>query len=59
LRRTADRQRTLPVHGLPEIAKPQMVVYASRAPSWDMIDPALPSFPVMPQGGTEKAIADA
>jgi hypothetical protein len=43
----------------PEIAKPQMVVYASRAPSWDMIDPALPSFPVMPQGGAEKAIADA
>lgn len=32
----------------PEVAKPQMVVYASRAPSWDHMDPALPAFPEMP-----------
>jgi hypothetical protein len=34
----------------PEIAKPQMVVYASRAPSWDYVDGALPAFPTMPEG---------
>jgi hypothetical protein len=32
----------------PEIAKPQMIVYSSRAPSWDHMDPKLPSFPEMP-----------
>jgi hypothetical protein len=32
----------------PEVFKPQMVVYASRAPGWDLVDPALPSFPLMP-----------
>lgn len=42
----------------PEIAKPQMVVYASRAPSWDHVDPALPSFPEMPEGGPEQAASD-
>lgn len=31
-----------------EICKPQLVVYASRAASWDHMDPALPSFPEMP-----------
>ncbi len=40
----------------PEIAKPQMVVYASRAPSWDYVDPELPSFPEMPEGGPQKII---
>ena len=34
----------------PEIAKPQMVVYASRASSWDYMDPALPAFQTMPEG---------
>lgn len=43
----------------PEVAKPQMVVYASRAPSWDHVDPALPAFPEMPEGGPEKVIAEA
>jgi len=43
----------------PEIAKPQFVVYASRAPSWDHVDPSLPSFPEMPEGGPSQAIADA
>ena len=33
----------------PEVARPQMVVFASRAPSWDHVDPALPAFPTMPQ----------
>lgn len=32
----------------PEIATPQMIVYSSRAPSWDVMDPSLPSFPEMP-----------
>jgi hypothetical protein len=31
-----------------EVFKPQVVVYASRAASWDHIDPTLPSFPKMP-----------
>lgn len=34
-----------------EIAKPQMIVYASRAPSWRPLDPALPAFPEMPPRG--------
>lgn len=41
-----------------EIAKPQMVVYASRAPSWDFVDPDLPSFPEMPEGGPQRVIAN-
>jgi hypothetical protein len=32
----------------PEIFKPDMVVYAKRAASWDHVDPALPSFETMP-----------
>ncbi|MCG8510345.1 MAG: GFA family protein [Rhodospirillales bacterium] len=28
----------------PEVFKPQMIVYASRAPSWDHMDASLPSF---------------
>jgi len=42
----------------PEIAKPQFVVYASRAPSWDHVDPALPSFPEMPERPPQQVIAD-
>jgi hypothetical protein len=41
----------------PEIATPQMVVFASRAPSWDYVDPALPAFPRMPEGGPRKVMA--
>ena len=33
----------------PDAVTPQMVVYASRAPKWDVMDPALPSFPEMPE----------
>lgn len=32
----------------PEVFKPQMVVYAARAVSWDHLDPALPKFDTMP-----------
>ena len=41
----------------PEIAKPQMIVYASRAPSWDHMSSILPAFPKMPEGGPQKVIA--
>ena len=40
----------------PEIAKPQMVVYTARAPSWDKVDPSLPSFPEMAEGGPQAII---
>ena len=43
----------------PEIAKPQMIVFASRAPSWDHVDPELPAFPTMPDGGPRQVIADS
>jgi hypothetical protein len=39
----------------PESITPSMVVYASRAPSWDFFDPVLPSFPVMPAAAAEIA----
>jgi hypothetical protein len=32
----------------PELFRPAMVVYAEAAPSWDHMDPALPSSPRMP-----------
>jgi len=32
----------------PEVSHPQFVVYASRAPSWDHVDPDLPAFAEMP-----------
>jgi hypothetical protein len=31
-----------------EVFKPKMVVYSSRAASWDHVDPDLPSFAEMP-----------
>ncbi len=43
----------------PNSITPQMIVYASRAPKWDTMDPSLPSFAEMPEGGPEQAIADA
>ncbi|MGD2134050.1 MAG: GFA family protein [Maricaulaceae bacterium] len=42
----------------PDVVSPSMVVYASRAPAWDYVDPALPSFPEMPEGGPQKVIAE-
>lgn len=35
----------------PDQVTPQLVVYASRAPKWDVMDPALPSFAEVPEGG--------
>jgi len=32
----------------PEVFKPQMIVFTSRGPSWDRLDPDLPAFPEMP-----------
>lgn len=42
----------------PEAIKPQMSVFASRAASWDAVDPALPSFAMMPEGGPQKVIEE-
>jgi hypothetical protein len=42
----------------PEIAAPQMTVYASRTPSWDPIDPNLPFHAGMPEGGPQKVLDD-
>lgn len=42
----------------PSLITPKMVVYASRAPAWDHIDPGLPKFDEMPEGGPEQAIND-
>ncbi len=33
-----------------EIAKPQMLLFTSRAPSWSQLDPNVPNFPEMPNG---------
>jgi hypothetical protein len=41
----------------PEVAKPQLIVYASRAPSWEIMDPALPAFPTMPEGGPQEVVS--
>ena len=35
----------------PETFKPQVVVYASRAPSWGAIGGGLPTFEMMPPSG--------
>ncbi len=43
----------------PDAVAPSMIVYASRAPKWDTMDPSLPSFAELPEGGPEKVIADA
>jgi len=40
----------------PDVAAPSMSVYASRAPSWDHVDPAIPSFAIMPEGGPQAAM---
>jgi hypothetical protein len=39
----------------PEVFQPQIVVYTKRAPSWDHMDPNLPGFSTMPQGGPDGA----
>ncbi len=35
----------------PDAVTPQMVVYKSRAPKWNLTDPSLPTFAEMPEGG--------
>jgi hypothetical protein len=40
----------------PEVAKPAVTVYASRAVPWDQVDPNIPSFPEMPEGGPQAII---
>ena len=42
----------------PDVVTPQLVVYASRAPAWDHVDPTLPSFAEMPEGGPEEVLAE-
>lgn len=43
----------------PDIIAPQMVVYASRAPKWDHMDPSLPTFAIMPEGGPQSVMPEA
>lgn len=40
----------------PDLVTPQLVVYKSRAPKWDLTDPALPTFVEMPEGGPSSAM---
>ena len=40
----------------PEVFQPQVIVYAKRAPSWDIMDSDLPAFPGMPEGGPQEII---
>jgi hypothetical protein len=35
----------------PDVFQPQLVVYSSRAPSWDHMDDSLPAFDEMPPPG--------
>lgn len=42
----------------PELASPDMTVYASRAPSWAHPDHSRPVFDLMPPGGPEAVLAD-
>ena len=41
-----------------EIIAPKMVVYASRAASWDHMDQNLPAFETVPEGGPDRVVAD-
>lgn len=36
---------------------PQMSVYTSRAPAWAQIDPGIPAFAEMPEGGPQSILA--
>ena len=52
--------RTISVGSLddPSVFKPQFVCYTSRGHAWDLIDPAVPSFPKMPpvSGAAEQPV---
>jgi hypothetical protein len=41
----------------PSVFKPQFVCCTSRGHAWDLVDPALPSFPRMPSPGGPQAPA--
>ncbi|MEM1253405.1 MAG: GFA family protein [Cyanobacteria bacterium P01_H01_bin.21] len=43
----------------PNILEPQVVVYASRALTWDPVNPALIGFPEMPPSNSDKEISVA
>ena len=43
----------------PNVVKPQVVVYASRALTWDPVDPALLSFPEMPPNNSKQGVGVA
>jgi hypothetical protein len=43
----------------PNLATPQLTVYASRAPRWARLDRSNPVFQEMMQGGPEAALAEA
>lgn len=40
----------------PNAVSPSMIVYASRAPTWDKFDDALPAFAEMPEGGPRQVV---
>jgi len=40
-----------------DVITPSMIVYASRAASWDQMDSNLPSFDTVPEGGPEAVVA--
>lgn len=42
----------------PDAIMPQAQVYTSRAPKWDPVDPALPSFPEMPNPEQRQAMLE-
>jgi hypothetical protein len=42
----------------PDRIKPQMIVYASRAPKWDVMDASLPTFLELPAGGPASVMRD-
>jgi hypothetical protein len=39
----------------PSVFKPEFVCYTSRGHTWDLVDPALPSFPKMPGDAAQSA----
>ena len=42
----------------PDQVTPQMSVFVSRAPKWDVMDAGLPSFAELPEGGPSSVIKD-
>lgn len=42
----------------PDAVTPQLIVYKSRAPKWDVMDASLPAFAEMPEGGPSSVMKD-